>query len=81
MSQNVKTKVYKNAISPTILYWSKTWSGQLTEEHRLRECNERVTSKMFEPQKREHTEALKFHIEQLHEIYSSSCILYIFRVM
>jgi len=45
VSRNIKTKVYKTTISPAILYCCKTGSSLLTQEHRPRECNERVPNK------------------------------------
>jgi hypothetical protein len=77
VSRNIKTKVYKTTISPAILYWSKSWSGLLTEEHRSRGCNERVPIKIFEPKKQVHTEALKLHTENLHNFIHHH-VLYIF---
>jgi hypothetical protein len=49
----------------------------LTSEHRPKECNERVPTKIFELKKHEHTEALKLHIEELHNFIHYH-VLYIF---
>jgi hypothetical protein len=49
----------------------------LSEERRSTVCERRVLNKIFGPKKQEHTEALKWHIEELHNFIHHH-ILYIF---
>jgi hypothetical protein len=36
LSQNIKTRIYKNIVLPVGLYGRETWSLTVREEHRLR---------------------------------------------
>jgi hypothetical protein len=45
LSRNVKVKIYKTIILPTVLYGCETWSLTLREEHRLRVFENRGSEK------------------------------------
>jgi hypothetical protein len=47
LSRNVKIKIYKTTILPVVLYGCETLSLTLREEHRLREFENRVLSRIF----------------------------------
>jgi hypothetical protein len=42
LSENIKIRLYKTALSPVVLYGCETWSLTLREEHRLRVFENRV---------------------------------------
>ena len=47
IQKNIKIKIYRIVILPTVLYECETWSLTLREEHRLRLCENRVLSEIF----------------------------------
>jgi hypothetical protein len=47
LSKKVKMRIYKTIILPVVLYWCKTWSLTLWEEHRLRVFEDRVLRRIF----------------------------------
>jgi hypothetical protein len=63
-------------ILPVVLYGCETWSLTLSEEHRLREFENRVLRRIFGP-KRDKVmgEWRKLHNEELHNLYSSPDII------
>jgi hypothetical protein len=76
LSRNVKVKIYKTIILPTVLYGCETWSLTLREEHRLRVFENRVLRRIFGPKEDEVTgEWRKLHSEELHNLYSSPDII------
>jgi hypothetical protein len=72
LSRNVKVKIYKTIILPVVLYWCKTWSLTLREDHRLRVFENRVLRRIFGPKRDEVTgEWRKLPNEEVHNFYSS----------
>jgi hypothetical protein len=47
-SKNIKIKIYRTLVLPSVLYGCKTWSLTLREEHRLRVFENRVLRKILE---------------------------------
>jgi hypothetical protein len=59
-----------------VLYGCETWSLALREEHRLRVFENRVLRRIFGPKRDEVTgEWKKLHNEELHDFYSSRCVI------
>jgi hypothetical protein len=46
-------EIYKTIILPVVLYGCETWSVTLREEHRLREFENMVLSRLFGPKRDE----------------------------
>jgi hypothetical protein len=71
--RDVKDKVYKTIILPVVLNGCETWSLMLREEHRLGVFQNRVLRRIFGAKRDEMIgEWRKLHIEELHNLYSSS---------
>jgi hypothetical protein len=72
LSKNLKIKIYKTVILPTVLYGCETWSLALKEEHRLRVFENRVLRKIFGPKRKtdrgEHCIMMNFTACILHRI-------------
>jgi hypothetical protein len=49
ISKNLKIKIYKTVIFPVVMYGYETWSLNVTEEHRLRVFEKRVSRRIFGP--------------------------------
>jgi hypothetical protein len=47
LSKNIKNKIYRTVIFPSVLYGCETWSFTLREEHRLRVFENRVLREIF----------------------------------
>jgi hypothetical protein len=47
LSKNVKIKIYKIIILPSVLHGRETWSLTLSEEHRLRVLQNTVLKRIF----------------------------------
>jgi hypothetical protein len=63
-------------IFPVVLYGYETWPLILREEHRLWGYENRVLRKIFGPRLGEVTGGWKkLHNEELHNLYSSTCII------
>jgi hypothetical protein len=63
-----------------ILYGRETWSLTLREEHRLRVFENKVPRTIFGPKRDEVTGGWrKLHNEELHDLYSSPCIIRIIK--
>jgi hypothetical protein len=76
MSKNVKTRIYKTAILPAVLYGCATLSLTLRGEHRMKEFENRVLRRIFGPKRDEVTgEWKKLHNEELRDLYSSPSII------
>jgi hypothetical protein len=59
-----------------VQYGCDTWSLTLREEHRLRIFENRVFRRIFGPKRDEVTGGWrKLHNEELHNLYSSPCII------
>jgi hypothetical protein len=76
LSKNVKVRIYKTIILPVVLYGCETWSLTLREEHKLRVFENRVLRRIFGPEWAGVTGGWrKLHNEELHNLYSSPCII------
>jgi hypothetical protein len=66
-----KLKIYKTIIVPVVLYGCDTSSLILTEYHRLREFENNVLRRVFEPKMEEMVGGWKkLHGEELHNLYA-----------
>ena len=71
LSKTLKIKIYRNIISPVVLYGCETWSLTLREERRLLVFKNRVLRRVFGPKRDEVTgEWRKLHNEELRDLYS-----------
>jgi hypothetical protein len=76
----VKVKIYKTIILPVVLYGCGTWSLTVREEHKLRVFENRVLKRIFGPNRDRVTGGCrKLHNEELHNLYSSPCIIRIIK--
>jgi hypothetical protein len=76
LSRNIKIRIYKTIILPTVLYGCETWPLTLREEHRLRVFENRVLRKIFGSKRDEVTGGWrKLHHKELHNLYSSLIII------
>jgi hypothetical protein len=76
LSKNIKIRICKTISLPVVLYGCETWSLTLREEYRLRVFENRVLRRIFGPQRDEVTGGWrKLHNEELHNVYSSPCII------
>jgi hypothetical protein len=70
--KNIKIRIYKTMILPTVLSGCETLSLTLREEHRLRVSENRVFRRIFGSKRDEVTGGWrKLHNEDLHNLYSS----------
>jgi hypothetical protein len=77
LSTNVKVKIYKTIILPVVLSVGETWSLTLREQHRLRVFENRVLRRIFGPYRDEvREEWRKMYTEELHNLYSSTNIIW-----
>jgi hypothetical protein len=76
-TQKANTFQPKTTILPVVLYGCKTWSLTLREEHRLREFDNRVLRRTFDPKRDEVTgDCRTLNNEELHNnLYSSPSII------
>jgi hypothetical protein len=51
LSKNLKIKIYRTTILPTVLYGCETWSPTFREERRLRVFENRVLRRVFGPKR------------------------------
>ena len=78
LSKNLKIKINRTIILPVVLYGCETWSLTLREEHRLRVFENRVMRRIFGPKRDEVTSKWrKLHNEELSELYSLPCIVWV----
>jgi hypothetical protein len=47
----MKVRIYKTIILPVVLYGCETWSLAVTEDHKLREFENRVLRRIFGPKR------------------------------
>jgi hypothetical protein len=74
--KNLKVEIYKTKMLPVVLYGCESWSLILREEHRLRVFGNRVLRRIFGAKRVEVMgEWRKFHIGELHILYSSPDII------
>jgi hypothetical protein len=55
ISKNLKIRIYRTIILPTVLYGCETWSLTLKEERRLRVFENRMLRRIFGPKRGEVT--------------------------
>jgi hypothetical protein len=76
LSKNVKIKIYKTMILPSVLYGCETLSLTFRKEHRLKVFENRVLRRIFRPKRGEIIGGWrKLHNEELHNLYSSPDII------
>jgi hypothetical protein len=75
ISKNLKIKICKTVILPIVLYGYETWSLTLTEEHRLRDFENRALRRICGPKREEDRSRRKLHNDELHSLYSSPNIV------
>jgi hypothetical protein len=72
----INIRIYKIIILPVVLYGRETWSLILREEHKLRMFDNRMPKRIFRPKRDEEKRELgTLPNEELHDLYSSVCIL------
>jgi hypothetical protein len=70
LSKNLKIKIYRTIILPTVVYGCETWSLTLREERRLWVFEKRVLRRIFGPKVDELTwEWRKLHNEDLNDLH------------
>ena len=80
LSKNFKIKIYRTIILPVVVYGCETWLLTLRKECRLREFENRVLRRIFEPRMDVVTaDWRKIHKEELNDLYSSPNILRMIR--
>jgi hypothetical protein len=73
-------RIYKTIILPVVLYGCETWSLTSREDHRLEVFENRMLRVIFGPKRDEVTGGWrKMHNEELHDLYSSPCIIRIIK--
>jgi hypothetical protein len=78
--RNVKIRIYKTIVLPTVLYGCESCSLTLREEHRLRVFENRVLRRIFGWKRDEVTgKWRKLHNKELHDLYSSPSIIRIIK--
>jgi hypothetical protein len=81
LSKNIKIKIHRTIILPVVLFGCETWSLTLREERRLKEFENRVLRRIFEPKRDEVTgKWRKLHNEELNDLYSSPNILWVIKL-
>jgi len=80
LSKNLKIKIYRTIILPVVLYGCESWSLTLREERKLRVFENMVLRRIFGPRRDEATEELmRFHNEELNDLYSSLNIVWVIK--
>jgi hypothetical protein len=76
LSKNLKIKIYRTIIWPSVVCGCETWSFTLREERRLRVFENGVLRLIFGPKRDEVTgELKKLHNEKLNDLHSSPNIV------
>ena len=71
LQKNAKIKIQRTIILPVILCGCEKWSLTMSEERRLKECENRLLRKIFEPKRDEVAgKWRKLHNEELNDVYS-----------
>jgi hypothetical protein len=79
LPNNLKIKIYRTIILPVVFYGCETWSLTLSEERKLREFENWVLRRIFDPKGDGVTRVWrKLHHEELNDLHSS---INIFRVI
>ena len=72
--------IYRTVILPVVLYGCESWSLTLREERKLRVFENMVLRRIFGPRRDEATEELmRFHNEELNDLYSSLNIVWVIK--
>jgi hypothetical protein len=79
LSRSVNIRVYKIIILPVILYGFETWSLTLREEYRLSVFENRFLRRIFGPKRDEVIGGWRKLHNELHNLYSSPCIIRIIK--
>jgi hypothetical protein len=76
LSKNLKIKIYRTIILPTVLYGCETWSLTLREERKLWVFEIKVLRRIFGPRRDEVTgDWRRLHNEELNDLYCSHNIV------
>ena len=75
LSRNIKLRIYKTIILPTVLYGCETWPLTLKDEQRLKVFENKVLRKIFGPKKDESTgEFRRLHNAELRSMHPVNII-------
>ena len=81
LSKNLKIKIYRTIILPSVLYECETSSLTLREERKLRVFENMVLRRIFGPRRDEVTEEWRrLHNEELNDLYSSPKIVRVIKL-
>jgi hypothetical protein len=71
LSKDIKVKIYRTIILPSVLNWGETWSLKMRENRGLRVFENRVLSRIFGPKRDKVTgEWRRLYNEELYDLYS-----------
>jgi hypothetical protein len=74
--KNIKIRIQKTAILPLVLYEGEPWSLTVTEEQRLKLCENRALRCTFGPERNDVMAGWrKLHNKELRDLYSSPSII------
>jgi len=74
--KNIKIKIQRITILPVALCGCETWSLTMSEESRLRVCENRLLRKTYEPKRDDVAEKWReLYNEELNDLYSSPNII------
>ena len=80
LCKNLKSKIYRTVILPVVLYGCETWSLTLREERKLRVFENMMLRRIFGPTRDEVTgDWMRFHNEELNDLYSSPNIVQVIK--
>jgi hypothetical protein len=82
LSKNIKIRIYKTIILPSVLYGYETWFVISRNEHGLRVSENRMLNRIFVPKRGEMIRnSRKLPNEELHRFYSSPSIIIVIKIM